>query len=78
MSKKSWQKLKYQNEKSFKDEIKNIFHHFLRGFNQTNNKFFLEGESLTLSISCNVTSDLKPLKGMKYCIWSHYFLQFRE
>ena len=29
MTKKSWQKLKYvENEKSFWDEIKNIFHYF--------------------------------------------------
>ena len=31
MTKMSWQKLKYlENKKSFSDEIKNIFHHFKR------------------------------------------------
>ena len=30
MTKKSWQKLKYlENEKSFKDEIKSIFHNLI-------------------------------------------------
>ena len=50
MSKKSRQKLKYlENEKSFYDEIKSIFHHFLRAFIEANKaNLFLEGESLTL------------------------------
>ena len=38
---KTWQKFKYlENEKSFEDEIKSIFHHFWRAFNQANNKLF--------------------------------------
>ena len=41
MTKKSWQKLKYlENEISFQDEIKSIFHHFSRTFNQANNTLF--------------------------------------
>ena len=38
MTKKSWQKLKYlEKEKSFWDEIKIIFHNFLRAFSQAYN-----------------------------------------
>ena len=38
MTEKSWQKLKYlQNEKSFNDEIKTIFHYFERDFNEAKN-----------------------------------------
>ena len=41
MTKKSRQKLKYlENEKSFYDEIKSIFHHFLRAFIETNKTNF--------------------------------------
>ena len=45
MSKMSSQKFKYlENEESFYDEIKSIFHHFQRAFNEAN-KTILEGES---------------------------------
>ena len=41
MTKKSRQKFKYlENEKSFYDEIKNIFHHFWRAIIEANNKIF--------------------------------------
>ena len=50
MTKKSWQKFKYlKNEKSFKDEIKSIFHQFQRACTEVNKTIFLEGGSLTLS-----------------------------
>ena len=49
MTKKSRQKFKYlENEKSFYDEIKNIFHHFEGLLLKQIIKFFLEGESPTL------------------------------
>ena len=49
MPKKSRQKLKYlENEKSFEDQIKNIFHHFWRAIIEANNKKILGGESPTL------------------------------
>ena len=52
MTKKSWQKLKYlENEKSFKDEIKSIFHNLIifKGLLMKQiTQFFLEGESPTL------------------------------
>ena len=40
--KKPWQKLKYiENKKSFYDEIKSIFHYFLKGFQSSKyHKFF--------------------------------------
>ena len=41
MTKKSRQKVKYlENEKSFWDEIKNIFHLFETAFNEANKTFF--------------------------------------
>ena len=41
MTKTSWQKLKYlENEKSFYDEIRSIFHHVKWTFNQANNTIF--------------------------------------
>ena len=41
MLKKSRQKLKYlKNEKSFKDEMKSIFHYFVRAIIEANKKFF--------------------------------------
>ena len=41
MNKESRQKLKYlENEKSFRDEIKIIFHHFKRVFIESNKKLF--------------------------------------
>ena len=51
MTKKSRQKVKYlENEKSFKVEIKTIFHHFQKTFIEVNKKiFFWKGESLTLT-----------------------------
>ena len=51
MPKKSRQKLKYlENEKSFYDEIKSVFHHFCRAIIEANKKnFFLEGGSPTLN-----------------------------
>ena len=52
VTKKSIQKLKYrQNEKSLEDEIKDIFHHFSGAFNKENQIFFLEDESLTVSVN---------------------------
>ena len=50
MPKKSGQKFKYlENEKSFYDEIKSIFHNF-EGLSLKQIKFFfLEGESPTLT-----------------------------
>ena len=53
MTKKSWQKLKYlENEISFQDEIKSIFHHFSRTFNQANNTLFF-GRWESGSSSCD-------------------------
>ena len=50
MTKKSTQKLKcLENENSFEDETKSIFHHFGRAFIETNETIFLEGESPTLN-----------------------------
>ena len=41
MSKNSRQKFKYlENEKSFEDKIKSIFHHFGRAIIEANKKFF--------------------------------------
>ena len=50
ISKKLRQKFRYlENEKSFSDETKSIFHHFWRDTTEANkNCFFLEGESPTL------------------------------
>ena len=43
MTRKSKQKLKYlENEKSFQDEIKRIFHNFLRAFIEANEANFFE------------------------------------
>ena len=45
-------KLKYyENKKSLSDEIKNIFHHFQRAFNEVNNTEFSQGESSTFNQS---------------------------
>ena len=52
MTKKSRQKSKYlENEESFQDEIKSIFHHFIfeRLSLKQIKKIFLEGETLTLN-----------------------------
>ena len=50
MTKKSWRKLKYlENEKSFQDEIKDIFFIIFKGLSMKQiMKFFLEGKSPTL------------------------------
>ena len=49
MTKKSKQILKYlENEKGFYDEMKSIFHQFLRAFTEANKVNFLEVESPTL------------------------------
>ena len=41
MTKKSWQKFKYlENKKNFSDEIKIIFHNFYRAIIEANKKFF--------------------------------------
>ena len=49
MPKKSRKKFKYlENEKSFQDKIKIIFYHSWRAIIEAN-KFFLKGESPTLS-----------------------------
>ena len=49
MNKKSRQILKYlENDKSFYDETKSIFHHFLGASIETK-QIFLEGESPTLT-----------------------------
>ena len=51
MPKKSRQKFKYlENEKSFYDEIKSIFHQFWRAIIEANKQFFFESESPTLII----------------------------
>ena len=51
MAKKSMQKLKYlENGKSFWDEIKNFFHHFLRAFNQANNTIFFWNVGVRLKL----------------------------
>ena len=43
MTEKSWQKPKYlENEKSFYDEIKTIFHYFERDFNEAKNTNIFE------------------------------------
>ena len=49
MTETLWQKPKYlENEKTFQDETKSIFHPFWRAFNEVNNTIFLENESPTL------------------------------
>ena len=49
MTKKSRQKCKYlENEMSFQDEIKSIFHHFQKAVNDQIKQICLEGESPTL------------------------------
>ena len=60
MAKKSRQRLEYlENEKSFEDEIKTIFHYFRRAIIEAN-KFFFQGESPTLKI--NLEYVLKIIK----------------
>ena len=50
MPKMSRQKFKYlEDEKSFYDEIKSVFHNFSRAFTAGNNFFFSKGESLNLT-----------------------------
>ena len=50
MPKKSIQKFKYlENEKSFEDNIKNIFYNFWRAIIEANNFFFLKADGPTLS-----------------------------
>ena len=57
ITKKSWQKLKYlENEKSFWDGIKSIFHHFKGLSMKQITETFLEGESPTLKVSCTFMS----------------------
>ena len=52
MIKKSRKKIKHlENEKSFEDGIKTIFHHFERAFVEINKTYFLlEGASPTLKL----------------------------
>ena len=65
MIKKSRQKFKYlENEKSFQDEIKSIFHHFGRAIIEANQKNFLEGESPTLTNSRGKSHE-KKFRGSK-------------
>ena len=62
MPEKSRQKFKYfENEKSFYDEIENIFHHFWRAIIKANKKisFFLYGVSPTLNF--NQISAMNPM-----------------
>ena len=60
MAKKSRQRFEYlENEKSFEDEIKTIFHNFRRAIIEAN-KFFFQGESPTLKI--NLEYVLKIIK----------------
>ena len=40
----------FENEKSFKDEIKGIFHNFYKVFIESNKTAFFEYESLTLTV----------------------------
>ena len=71
MPKKSRQKFKYlENEKSFWNEIKSIFHHFWRAIIEVIKKIFLEGESPTLN---NTESELKKWVAYKKpCIYLFY------
>ena len=60
MPKKSSQKFKYlENEKSFYDEIKRIFHHFWKATNDGNKNFFLKGEIPTLTDIASSTYELE-------------------
>ena len=58
ITKKSRQQFKYLEnersfrERSFRDEIKNVFHHFKRIFIQANKKEISKDESPFLIISC--------------------------
>ena len=66
MTKMSRQKFKYlENEKSFYDEIKSIFYHFLRAIIEVNKKIFLEGESPTLSNMPTSFCDKVPVLNYK-------------
>ena len=59
MSRKTRQKCKYlENKKSFKDEIKIIFHQFYRAFIEANKTSFLEGESALL-IDCKCVAKVE-------------------
>ena len=70
MAKKSWQKRKYlDNEKSFKDGIKSVFHHFkglsVKQITQT----FLKGESPTLK-QCHHETNSNTVKSIpSYFHW---------
>ena len=73
MTRKSKQKLKYlENEKSFQDEIKSIFHNFLRAFIEANEANFFE----------RWESDFKSaIKDVKMVLPSHakyYFGNFKR
>ena len=64
MPKKSRQKFKYlENEKSFYDEIKTIFHHLWRAIIEANKNIFLEGEGPTLR-GCSYGGELAKLGGL--------------
>ena len=68
MTKQSRQKLKYlENDKSFYDEIKSIFHHFVRAFIEIK-QIFLEGERPTLTSFVQPFSRCFFKKGASY-IW---------
>ena len=56
MAKKSTQKFKYlENNVTFLDEIKSIFHHFYRPFIEANQIMFFDGESPILETFNNYT-----------------------
>ena len=78
MNKKSRQKLKYlENEKSFYDEIKSIFHHFYGLSFKQIKQFFLQGEwvfrfIILLTHHCIhffVPSVQAYFLGSNYCVW---------
>ena len=75
MNKMSSQKFKYlENEESFYDEIKSIFHHFQGAFNEAN-KTILEGESPTLKMFNFAGTNFRDgHKNFRFC--ENYFMIF--
>ena len=71
MDKRSGQNFKYiENEKSFQDELKSVFHHFIGlSLKQINKQIYLEGESPILSVPCLVklSLDLHIVIGNSLC-----------
>ena len=76
MTRKSRQKFTYfDNEKSLEDEIKTIFHHFLRAFIEVNKTILLEAESLTLKYSVVVSTKGHFLTSCKFISIKSSFAQ---